>query len=124
MNNDEKLVQHLYERFNARDINGVLSSVADDVAWANGMEGGHLHGREAVRTYWTHQWSVIDPHVEPVNISTAADGATVVEVHQTVRDLEGKILLDELVVHAFRIEDGQVVRFDIRSASQLSTIKH
>ena len=33
-------------------------------------------------------------------------------------------MLDETIVHAFRIEGGQVVRFDIRSASQLSTIKH
>jgi hypothetical protein len=124
MSNDEQLVQHLYERFNARDIDGVLSFVADDVAWANGMEGGHVRGRVALRAYWTHQWSVIDPHVEPMTISTAADGSTVVEVHQTVRDLEGKLLLDEPVVHAFQIEAGEVVRFDIRSPSQLSTIKH
>jgi hypothetical protein len=124
MNDDRQLVQRLYERFNARDIEAVLSSVAPDVVWANGMDGGHVHGREALRAYWTHQWSVIDPHVEPVNISTAPDGSTVVEVHQTVRDLEGKMLLDEPVIHAFRIEGGQVTRFDIRSASQLSNIKH
>jgi ketosteroid isomerase-like protein len=124
MTNDEQLIRHLYERFNARDMDGVLSSVADNVAWANGMEGGHLHGRETVRAYWTHQWAVIDPRVEPVSISAAADGQMIVEVHQTVRDLEGKILLDESIVHAFRIEDRRVVRFDIRSASQLSTIKH
>ena len=124
MGNDEQLVKHLYDRFNARDIDGVLASVADDVAWANGMDGGHVRGREAVRAYWTHQWSVIDPHVEPVKVSTAADGSTVVDVHQVVRDLEGKLLLDESVTHAFRIAGGRVVRFDIRSASRLSAIKH
>ena len=90
---DEPLIQHLYDRFNARDIEAALSALADDVAWANGMEGTHVHGKEAVREYWTYQWSVIDPHVEPVKISKSADGAMVVEVHQTVRDLEGKLLL-------------------------------
>ncbi len=124
MISNEQLVQHLYSRFNARDMDGVLSSLADDVAGANGMDGGHVHGREAGRAYWTHQWSVIDPRVEPKNVSTDSDGSVVAEVHQTVRDLEGKLLLDESIVHAFRIEGGRVIRFDIRDASQLSAIKH
>jgi ketosteroid isomerase-like protein len=122
--NDEQLIQHLYDRFNARDIDAVLAALADDVAWANGMEGTHVHGTEAVREYWTYQWSVIDPHVEPLRISKADDGAIVVEVHQTVRDLQGALLLDEPVVHAFRLEGGVVKRFDIQSASQLSSISH
>ena len=124
MTSDEQLIQHLYDRFNARDIDAVLSALAGDVAWANGMEGTHIHGKDAVREYWTYQWSVINPRVEPVRISKAADGSIVVEVHQTVRDLEGKMLLDETIEHAFRIEGGRVARFDIRSASQLSSISH
>ena len=124
MMNDEQLIQHLYDRFNARDMEAVLAALADDVAWANGMEGTHVYGKEAVREYWTYQWSVIDPHVEPVKISKAADNSLVVEVHQTVHDLEGKLLLDETVAHAFRIEEGQVKRFDIQGASQLSAIPH
>jgi ketosteroid isomerase-like protein len=39
------LVRRSYDRFNARDIDGVLSALAEDVAWANGMDGGHVHGR-------------------------------------------------------------------------------
>ena len=45
----------------------------------------------------------------------------VVEVHQTVRDLEGQPLLDETVRHVFRLESGRVKRFDIQGDSQLST---
>jgi len=123
-NNNEQLVKHLYDRFNVRDINGVLSTLAADVAWANGMENTHVHGPEAVREYWTHQWSVINPHVEPLSTSTAADGSIVVEVHQVVHDLEGKLLLDEKVGHVFHIEGGQVKRFDIQPGSQLSTVHH
>ncbi len=49
MDADVKILEHLYERFNARDIDGVLVALADDVAWANGMDGGHVHGHEGVR---------------------------------------------------------------------------
>ena len=53
MDDDVKLLEGMYDRFNARDIDGVLIALTDDVAWANGMDGGHVHGREAVREYWT-----------------------------------------------------------------------
>jgi ketosteroid isomerase-like protein len=124
MTSNAELVQHLYDRFNARDIDGVLSALAEDVAWANGMDGGHVHGREAVREYWTRQWAVIDPHVEPVHVGEPTDGSTLVEVHQVVKDLEGKVLLDETIAHRFQVEDDFVTRFDIEGASELSTISH
>jgi ketosteroid isomerase-like protein len=124
MASDADLVRHLYDRFNARDIDGVLASVAPDVAWANGMDGGHVHGHEAVREYWTRQWSVIDPHVDPVHVGDPVDGSTLVDVHQVVKDLDGKVLLDEMVAHRFHVAANLVTRFDIESASELSTIPH
>jgi ketosteroid isomerase-like protein len=63
MDHDEETIRQLYDRFNARDMEAVFSLLTDDVAWANGMDGTHVHGKEAIREYWTHQWSVIDPHV-------------------------------------------------------------
>jgi ketosteroid isomerase-like protein len=124
MPTDEQLIRSLYEGFNKRDMEAVLAALADDVAWANGMEGTHVHGREAVRDYWTYQWSVIDPAVEPLSVVRADDGATVVEVHQVVRDLEGQVLLDEVIHHAFHVQDGRVVRFDILGPSQLKSVPH
>jgi ketosteroid isomerase-like protein len=67
MDADIKVLERLYDRFNARDIDGVLVALTDDVAWANGMEGGHVHGHDAVRDYWTRQWAMVSPHVEPVD---------------------------------------------------------
>ena len=32
----------------------------------NGMDGGHVLWPEAVREYWTRQWAMVSPHVEPV----------------------------------------------------------
>ena len=62
MTGETSLLKHLYERFNARD-----------------MEGQHR-----------------------------------VEVHQVVHDLDGNLLVDQMVGHIFRIEGGLVRRFDIR----------
>src|SRR5436190_17766859 len=70
MEDDVKVLERIYDRFNARDIDGVLTELTDDVAWANGMDGGHVHGREAVREYWTRQWTMVSPHVEPVGLSS------------------------------------------------------
>ncbi len=116
MTDSAKFLQRLYARFNARDMEAVLASLAEDVMWANGMEGGHVHGRDGVRSYWTRQWAMLDPHVEPVEFAEGRDGEVVVEVHQVVRDLDGKLLVDQMVGHIFRIEDGMVRRFDIRGA--------
>jgi hypothetical protein len=110
---DTDLLKRLYARFNARDIEAVLAMMHGDVMWANGMEGGHVHGHDGVREYWTRQWAMIDPRVEPVSFRAPAGGGTEVEVHQTVRDLNGNILSDKMVRHVFRIEDGLLRRFDI-----------
>jgi hypothetical protein len=124
MDRDVELLKRMYDGFNARDIDGVLRELADDVAWANGMEGGHVHGREAVREYWTRQWSMVSPHVEPVGFHRTQDGAIIAKVRQTVRDLEGKPLVgqthglrDKTVGHVFRLRDGKVARFDIQDAA-------
>jgi SnoaL-like domain len=115
MSPDEELLTQLYNGFNARDMESVLTKMHPEVVWANGMDGGYVYGREGVRSYWTRQWAIIDPHVEPTGFSSGADGATEVEVHQTVRDLQGNVVIDKMVGHIFRIEDGLIVRFDIRA---------
>jgi hypothetical protein len=116
MSHGVELLKLLYDRFNARDMETVLTAMHDDVLWANGMEGGYVRGRDGVRSYWTRQWAMIDPHVEPVSFSAGSDGKVVVEVHQMVRDLQGKVIVDQMVGHIFQIENGQVTRFDIRGA--------
>jgi hypothetical protein len=109
-----EILKRLYSQFNAREMEAVLSSLDENVVWANGMEGGYVYGRGGVREYWTRQWAIVDPHVEPIGFTVAPDGAIEVGVHQVARDLAGNILLDRMVGHIFRIEDGLVQRFDIR----------
>jgi len=116
LSTDAEFLKRVYELFNMREMEGVLATLHPDVVWANGMEGGYVHGHEGVRDYWKRQWATIDPHVEPLRFSTGSDGAIVVDVHQTVHDLEGNLLADKMVGHIFRIEDGMIRRFDIASS--------
>jgi SnoaL-like domain len=74
MPDEVELLKRLYDRFNARDMETLLAAMHQDVIWANGMEGGHVHGREGVRSYWTRQWAMIDPHVEPLEFSKGPKG--------------------------------------------------
>jgi nuclear transport factor 2 (NTF2) superfamily protein len=108
------LLTEAYRAFNDRDIERVLGAMHPDVEWANGMDGGYVHGREAVREYWTRQWTQIDPHVEPRRFTTDDAGRTVVDVHQVVRDLEGRVMTEQTVQHVYVIEDGLVRRMEIR----------
>lgn len=116
MSSPEKVefLRRVYKQFNTRDMENVLAAMHQDVIWANGMEGGHEIGRDAVRAYWTRQWAMIDPHVEPVEFSTGNEGQIIVEVHQVVHDLHGTLLVDRIVGHIFQIENGVIKRFDIR----------
>jgi hypothetical protein len=106
----------LYDAFNARDIDAVLGALADDVDWPNAWEGGRLHGREAVRGYWTRQWAEIDPRVEPVEIAALPDGRVAVDVHQSVRDRDGALLADGRVQHIYALRDGLVTRMDVEES--------
>lgn len=121
LKSDVLVIKGIYERFNARDIDGVLSSLTDDVAWANGMDGGHVHGHEGVRDYWTHQWAVVSPHVEPKTFHQIENGVIAAEVIQTVLDLNGQPLTgqthglkDKTVKHIFSMHNGKITRFDIQ----------
>ena len=116
MSSEVELLKHVYEHFNARDMETVLATMHEDVVWANGMEGGHVYGRDGVRSYWTRQWAMVEPHVDPVGFSAGPDGEIIVEVHQVVHDREGRLLVDQTVGHIFRIEDERIKRFDIRDA--------
>ena len=120
MENDVELIKRLYADFNARNIDSVLAMLTEDVMWANAMDGGYARGHEGIREYWTRQWSLVSPHVEPVGFRKGDDGAIIVEVLQTIRDLEGNLLQDQThglkdktVGHVFRFKDGRVSRFDV-----------
>ena len=114
MPSDTELLEHLYGRFNARDLEAALATMHRDVVWANGLEGGHVYGHDGVRNYWTQQWATMDSHAEPTSFSIGEDGTVHVEVHLTARDPKGDLLFDQIGHHIFQMENGLIRRFDVR----------
>jgi SnoaL-like domain len=117
---DRDLLLETYNAFNRRDIETALTAMDPEVDWPNGMEGGRVYGREAVRQYWLRQWSQINPTVEPRSFHTDPTGAIVVEVHQVVRDLSGTLLSERMVQHVYRIENGLIRSMEIKEAAPTS----
>jgi ketosteroid isomerase-like protein len=119
---DEPLIlESAYAAFNARDIDTVLSLLHPDVVWPNGLEGGYVYGRAAVRAYWTRQWMQIHPHVEPLRMAHDADGRIITEVRQVVRDMTGVVIAGQIVEHVYGFNDGLIARMEIRRPDAAST---
>lgn len=109
----EQLIRKAYAAFNARDIDTALTTMHENIQWPKAFEGGYVTGREAIREYWTRQWSEINPNVAPVGFNEREDGSLEVVVQQKVMDLDGNILFDGVVKHIYSLEDGLLRRMDI-----------
>lgn len=117
---EQDLLTRAYAAFNAHDIEAVLALMHPDVVWPNGMEGGYMQGHDAVREYWTRQWKLVDPQIEPQNFSKDHTGRIVVDVHQTVSDLAGHPLSDETVQHIYWIEDQRIRSMEIKKPQAIA----
>jgi glutamate synthase domain-containing protein 3 len=84
-----------------------------DVKWANGMEGGFVYGRDAVREYWTNQFKGIQAELETLKFETDENNRNIVTVHQIIKDLQGNLLADAIVQQIFTIEDGLISLYEI-----------
>jgi ketosteroid isomerase-like protein len=113
---NRELLASAYKHFNARDIDAVLNLMHRDVDWPNLMENCRAHGHAEVRDYWTRQWAILDPHVEPTDFTFESDGRTTVHVHQVVRDLTGKILVDSMIQHVYLVQEGLIRSMEIRNS--------
>ena len=117
---EREVLSAAYRDFNARNIDAVISSMHPQVEWANGMEGGHVQGKDAVRESWSRQFTTLNPRVEPTSIDPGQSNSWVVTVHQVVHDLKGNLLLDTTVYHTYQFRDGLIARMDIAQTSPLA----
>lgn len=108
------LLERAYAAFNARDVDAALELMHPDVDWPNGMEGGRVRGRDAVREYWERQFTLIDSRVEPLAFTDEPDGRVAVKVHQVVRDMSGQVVADAEVAHVYTFTGGLISRMDIQ----------
>ena len=110
---NQEYLQNLYDAFNKREIETIISVMHPDVRWANGVEGGFVYGRDAVREYWTNQFKDIQPELETLKFETDENNRNVVTVHQIIKDLQGNLLADATVQQIFTIEDGLISLYEI-----------
>ncbi len=112
MENISAFFQQLYSNFNNRNIDLVVSSMTQDVQWANGMDGGYVFGHAGVKEYWVRQFSMVRSHVTPIEIKNENE-IIIIKVHQVVFDLEDQLLANDIVLHYFHLHDKKISRFDI-----------
>jgi hypothetical protein len=110
MISNQQLLQSLYAAFNNRELETIISVMHPDVKWANGVEGGFVCGRDAVREYWTNQYRVIQVQLETLKFETDEKNRNVVTVHQIVKDLKGNLLADMTVKQIFTIENDSLAQ--------------
>jgi SnoaL-like domain len=113
MSSNQQFLQNLYEAFNKREIETIISVMHPDVKWANGVEGGFVYGRDAVREYWTNQFKVIQVQLETLRFETDENSRDVVTAHQIVRDLQGNLLADTTIQQFFTIGNGLISLYEI-----------
>jgi len=110
----EILIEAAYSAFNSRNIDAALTLMHPDVHWPKAFEGGYVVGHEAVREYWSRQWTEINPIVQPVAIKELPNGKIEVEVAQLVKDLEGNVLFDGIVKHIYVVENDLLKHMDVK----------
>lgn len=104
----QTLFRQLYQDFNQRNFDAVLTHLHDEVAWPRAWEGGYVHGHDEVRAYWLRQGQELDANVTPVSFLVRPDGQIQVLVHQVVKDLNGQVVVDTHVSHVYTLEEGKV----------------
>jgi ketosteroid isomerase-like protein len=115
---ETELLQTMYAAFNRRDIEQVLAAMQDNVDWPNGMEGGRVLGKSAVRDYWTRQFQVLDPNVQPKTFTRESDGRIAIDVHQVVHDKSGELVVNQMIQHVYEFRDGLIQSMEIREVAQ------
>jgi hypothetical protein len=109
----DETIKKAYTAFNERDIDNALSTMQPTVQWSKAWEGGYISGHNEIKSYWTRQWTEINPTVEPVNVQERPDGCVEVAVHQIVKDLQGGSMFNGMVKHVYTFEEGLIKTMDI-----------
>ena len=109
---NHELIGRMYDAYNDRDLEALTALVGEDVDWPDGDE--RLHGRAAVRNYWSHQWARIHTQDKVAGITDLAPDRAAVRISQVIRDLDGVIVSTGEFEHAYQFKDGLVERMDLR----------
>ncbi len=109
----ERLLRDTYAAFNARNLPATQKALGPNVEWPDAMEGGSLHGPEAVGEYWKRRWDLFDPHFDLRHFEIDAAGRVVITLVQTLRGANGVTISKGLIRHVHEFENGLVRRMTV-----------
>lgn len=112
MGDTEALLNRLYEAFNRKDIEAVVSTLHPDVSWPSLFGEGRMQGHEALRRMWREQFSKIDPEATPIRFTRRPDGGVKVLISYVVRTRDGKVFTEEIATNTYRFKDGLIIGMD------------
>jgi hypothetical protein len=112
------LIRRAYAAFNGREIDAGVKLMDPEVDWPKVPEGGFVHGREQVRRHWGEQFRQANPQIEVEEVRECSDDCVEAHVRQIVRDLDGRKLADDRLVHVFTIDNDRISRMEIRPAAR------
>lgn len=113
------LVRLGYERFNEKDLDGVLALCTEDVVWPDVVGGGVLHGAGEVRAYFSRIFSISTLLVTVGDVIEIGD-AVLATVYQQFYDLDGRLLGEpRVVVNRYGFRDGLVSAMTLTSQDDI-----
>ena len=115
LTNHDQMAQSLYERFNNRDVDGVIELLHADVEWVNEPKGLHVRGLDELRALWKRQKGAAIVHFDITRVTPREHGFFVV-VQEKVWKHDKELLFDGPVGHDYKLKDKKIVRCDIVDA--------
>jgi ketosteroid isomerase-like protein len=105
------LVRRVIGSINAHDVDGFLAALDPDIEASPSIAGGSvLHGRDAVRKWWTELAELGDEvEIRPLDFEQCGD---CVLVRGYLRHSEGHVLAENQVFWVCEIHHGQIVRME------------
>lgn len=112
MPNGRTTIRQLWRHLNARDFDKAGGLLHPAVDWACILEGGRLHGPEAVLAYWRRMMDYIRPESAIVTFADRPDGRIAVRMRHALRRPGGGLWTEEEVIQVFGFQDGLIVGMD------------
>ncbi len=110
-----RLAHTLYERFNARDVDGIFELLHAEVEWVNEPKDIHVHGLDELHVVWTRQKGTAIVHFDVTSVTPKENGFFVV-VQEKVWTHEKELLFDGPVGHDYTLKEEKIIRCDIVDA--------
>jgi hypothetical protein len=113
MGDRKALLRRLYSAFNDGDVEALIKGMHPDVDWPNFLEGGRVHGRDALRAYWTHQFSIVKPESTPIEMRELPGDRVFVRLHHFIKAMEGGgVWTDDLTTNTFTFDGDLIIRME------------